>query len=46
MWIDDLKICDEKIGFNWKWQSMDGAINNKSTSWGKKYTTKSNRQKK
>jgi hypothetical protein len=36
MWIDGLKICDEKIGFNWKWQSMDGAISNKSTSWGKK----------
>ena len=26
MWIDGLKIYDEKIGINWKWQSMDGAI--------------------
>ena len=34
MWIDGLKIYDEKIGINWKWQSMDGAI--KSTAWGKK----------
>ena len=26
MWIDGLKTYDEKIGINWKWQSMDGAI--------------------
>ena len=26
MWIGGLKIYDEKIGINWKWQSMDGAI--------------------
>ena len=26
MWIDGLKLYDEKIGINWKWQSMDGAI--------------------
>ena len=24
--IDGLKLYDEKIGINWKWQSMDGAI--------------------
>ena len=26
MWIDGLKIYDEKVGINWKWQSMDGVI--------------------
>ena len=26
MWIDGLKIYDKKVGINWKWQSMDGAI--------------------
>jgi len=40
MWIDGLKIYDEKVGINWKYQSingwMDGRYNNKSTSWGKK----------
>ena len=36
MWIDGLKIYDEKIGIKWKWQSMDGWCYNKSTSWGKK----------
>ena len=45
MWIDGLKIYDEKIGINWKWQSMDGAIT-KAPLGGKKYRTKSNRQKK
>ena len=35
MWIDGLKIYDEKIGINWKWQSMDGAIS-KAPAWGKK----------
>lgn len=45
MWIDGLKLYDEKIGINWKWQSMDGAIT-KAPLGGKKYRTKSNRQKK
>jgi transposase len=44
MWIDGLKLYDEKIGINWKWQSMDGAIT-KAPLGGKKYRTKSNRQK-
>jgi putative transposase len=26
MWIDGLKIYDKKVGINWEWQSMDGAI--------------------
>ena len=42
MWIDGLKIYDEKIGINWKWQSMDGAIS-KAPLGGKKYRTKPNR---
>ena len=45
MWIDGLKIYDKKIGINWKWQSMDGAIT-KAPLGGKKYRTKSNRHKK
>ena len=45
MWIDGLKLYDEKIGINWKWQSMDGAIT-KAPLGGKKYRTKSHRQKK
>jgi hypothetical protein len=24
MWINGLKLYDEKVGINWKWQSMDG----------------------
>jgi putative transposase len=44
MWIDGLKIYDEKIGIDWKWQSMDGAIT-KAPLGGKKYRTKSYRQK-
>ena len=44
MWIDGLKIYDEKIGINWKWQSMHGAIT-KAPLGGKKYRTKSHRQK-
>ena len=35
MWIDGLKLYDEKIGINWKWQSMDGAIT-KASLGGKK----------
>jgi putative transposase len=42
MWIDGLKIYDEKVGINWKWQSMDGAIT-KAPLGGKKYRTKPNR---
>ena len=45
MWIDGLKIYDKKIGINWKWQSMDGAIT-KAPLGGKKYRTKPNRQQK
>jgi putative transposase len=45
MWIDGLKLYDKKIGINWKWQSMDGAIT-KAPLGGKKYRTKSNRHKK
>jgi len=41
-WIDGLKIYDEKVGINWKWQLMDGAIT-KAPLGGKKYRTKSNR---
>ncbi len=26
MWINGLKLYDEKVGINWKWQSMDGII--------------------
>jgi len=26
MWINGLKLYDEKVGINWKWQSMDGVI--------------------
>ena len=44
MWIDGLKIYDKKVGINWKWQSMDGAIT-KAPLGGKKYRTKSHRQK-
>ena len=35
MWMEGLKIYDKKVGINWKWQSMDGAIT-KSITWGKK----------
>ena len=42
MWIDGLKLYDEKVGINWKWQSMDGAIT-KAPLGGKKYRTKPNR---
>jgi len=42
MWIDGLKIYDEKIGINWNWQSMDGA-RTKASLGGKKYKTKPNR---
>jgi hypothetical protein len=42
MWIDGLKIYDEKVGINWKWQSMDGVIT-KAPLGGKKYRTKSHR---
>ena len=42
MWIDGLKIYDEKVGINWKWQSMDGVIT-KAPLGGKKYRTKPNR---
>jgi putative transposase len=44
MWIDSLKLYDKKIGIDWKWQSMDGAIT-KAPLGGKKYRTKSYRQK-
>ena len=44
MWIDGLKIYDEKVGINWKRQSMDGAIT-KAPLGEKKYRTKSHRQK-
>ena len=37
MWIDGLKVYDEKIGINWTWQSMDGVII-KSTTSGEKST--------
>ena len=37
MWIDGLKIYDKKVGINWKWQSMDGAIT-KAPLGGKKST--------
>jgi hypothetical protein len=42
MWIDGLKIYDEKVGINWKWQSTDGAIT-KAPLGGKKNRTKPNR---
>ena len=42
MWIDGLKIYDEKIGINWKWQSMDGAIS-KAPLGEKRHRTKPNR---
>jgi transposase len=42
MWIDSLQIYDEKVGINWKWLSMDGAIT-KALLGGKKYRTKSHR---
>ena len=42
MWIDGLKLYDEKVGINWEWQSMDGAIT-KAPLGGKKYRTKPNR---
>ena len=44
MWIDGLKLYDEKIGINWKWQSMDGAIT--KAPLGGKNPAKPNRQQK
>ena len=41
MWINGLKLYDEKDGINWKWQSMDGVIT-KASLGGKKHRTKSN----
>ena len=41
MWINGLKLYDEKVGINWKWQSMDGVITKASLE-GKKHRTKSN----
>jgi hypothetical protein len=41
MWINGLKLYDEKVGINWKWQSMDGVIT-KAPLGGKKHRTKSN----
>jgi putative transposase len=39
MWINGLKLYDEKVGIiNWKWQSMDGWCNYKGSSWGGKST--------
>jgi transposase len=35
MWINGLKLYDEKVGINWKWQSMDGVIT-KAPLWGEK----------
>ncbi len=26
LWVDALGLYDEKIGLDWKWQSMDGAM--------------------
>lgn len=26
LWVDALQLYDERVGLNWKWQSMDGAM--------------------
>jgi hypothetical protein len=39
MWIDGLKVFDEKVELNWKRQSMDVVI----TKAERKHRTKSNR---
>ena len=41
MWINGLKLYDEKVGINWKWQSMDGVVT-KAPLGRKKHRTKSN----